>query len=191
MRKQHLAATGGVESPIAMTDRDLIEQHVERITVKPQAIEVRLLAPTEVTNEAARQKLGVNPTPSGEVPPITMTLPWAAPIFTAVKGIIHTPSPQPPMKPESRDALLIAIAKARRWIKDICEGRIASIVEIAEREAQGERHIRLLAPLAFVSPRIIAAIVEGGAPADLTVTGLAKALPYSWAAQERRIGLPQ
>jgi hypothetical protein len=29
---------------------------------------------------------------------------------------------------------------------------------IAEREAQGERHIRLLAPLAFLSPRIIAAI---------------------------------
>jgi hypothetical protein len=35
----------------------------------------------------------------------------------------------------------------------------------------------LLAPLAFLSPRIIAAIVDGTAPADLTVTGLAKALP--------------
>ena len=50
-------------------------------------------------------------------------------------------------------------------------------------------HIRLLAPLAFLSPRIIAAIVDGTAPADLTVTGLAKALPYSWAEQEQRIGL--
>jgi hypothetical protein len=46
-----------------------------------------------------------------------------------------------------------------------------------------------LAPLAFLSPRIIAAIVEGTAPADLTVTGLAKALPDSWAEQERRIRL--
>ena len=46
-----------------------------------------------------------------------------------------------------------------------------------EREGQGERHIRLLAPLAFLSPRIIAAIVDGTAPANLTVTGLAKALP--------------
>src|SRR5665811_2528600 len=49
----------------------------------------------------------------------------------------------------------------------------------------------LLAPLAFVSPRIITAIVDGTAPADLTVTGLAKALPYSWAEQERSIGLLQ
>ncbi len=93
------------------------------------------------------------------------------------------------MKPESRDALLAAIAKARGWIGDIRVGAIGSFAEIAEREAQGERHIRLLAPLAFLSPRIIAAIVDGTAPADLTVTGLAKALPYSWAEQEERVGL--
>jgi hypothetical protein len=31
----------------------------------------------------------------------------------------------------------------------------------------------------------------GTAPADLTVTGLAKALPYSWAEQESSIGFPQ
>jgi site-specific DNA recombinase len=93
------------------------------------------------------------------------------------------------MRPENRDALLTAIAKARGWIDDIRFGRSASFAEIAEREAQGERHIRLLAPLAFLSPCIIAAIVDGTAPADLTVTGLAKAVPYSWAEQEQRIGL--
>jgi len=59
------------------------------------------------------------------------------------------------------------------------------------KPSQGERHIRLLAPLASVSPRIIAAIVDGTPPADLTVTGLAKALPYSWAEQEQSIGLLQ
>jgi site-specific DNA recombinase len=106
-------------------------------------------------------------------------------MFAAVKGIIHEPSEKPTMKPESRDALLTAIAKAREWIDDIRRGRFASFVEIAEREAVGERHIRLLAPLALLSPRIIAAIADGTAPADLTVTGLAKALPYSWAEQER------
>jgi len=91
------------------------------------------------------------------------------------------------MKPESRDVLLTAIAKARGWIDDIRLGRIASFAGIAQREAVGERHIRLLAPLALLSPRIIAAIADGTAPADLTITGLAKALPYSWAEQERSI----
>jgi site-specific DNA recombinase len=95
------------------------------------------------------------------------------------------------MNPESRDALLTAIAKARSWIDDIKLGHLASFSEIAERESQCERHIRVLARLAFVSPRIIEAIAGGTAPAALTVTGLAKALPYSWAEQERDIGLVQ
>jgi site-specific DNA recombinase len=93
------------------------------------------------------------------------------------------------MKPESRDALLTAIAKARSWIEGIQLGRVASFSEIAEREGQGERYIRLLACLAFVSPRIVAAIAAGRAPTNLTVTGLARALPYSWAQQERDIGV--
>lgn len=92
------------------------------------------------------------------------------------------------MKPESRDALLGAITKARRWIEDFRFGRVDSFAEIAKREAVGERQIRLLAPLAFISPRIVAAIVEGTAPTDLTVTGLAKALPYSWSEHEQSIG---
>jgi site-specific DNA recombinase len=44
-----------------------------------------------------------------------------------------------------------------------------------------------IAPPRSTTPRIIAAIADGTAPADLTVTGLAKALPYSWAEQERAI----
>jgi hypothetical protein len=42
-------------------------------------------------------------------------------------------------------------------------------------------------PLIFLWPRIIPAIVEGAAPADLTVTSLSKALPYSQTQQERAI----
>jgi hypothetical protein len=46
-----------------------------------------------------------------------------------------------------------------------------------------------LAPLAFVSPRIVSALLDGTAPADLTLTKLARALPYCWAEQERRVHL--
>jgi site-specific DNA recombinase len=58
---------------------------------------------------------------------------------------------------------------------------------VAVQVLKVERHIRLLTPLAFVSPRIIAAIMDGSAPADLTVTGLAQPLAFSWTEQERRI----
>ena len=67
---------------------------------------------------------------------------------------------------------------------------LASFAEIAKREGKVERHIRFLAPLAFVSPRFITAIIDSSAPADLAATELAKSLPYSWAEQKRRLGLP-
>jgi Site-specific recombinases, DNA invertase Pin homologs len=187
--RRHLASMGEAEHPTAIADRDLIERHVHSVTVKPQALEVRLVPTSEAS--ALTEEPGTKDLAPGQLSTTAITLAWTAPSFAAVKGIVHAPSARPELKPESRDALLTAIAKARRWIDEIRLGRIASFAEIAKREGQGERHIRLLAPLAFVSPRIITAIVDGTAPADLTVTGLAKALPYSWAEQERSIGLLQ
>ena len=93
------------------------------------------------------------------------------------------------MKSELRDGLLTAIAKARGWVDDLLGNRVTSFAEIAAREGKTERYIRLLASLAFTSPRSITALIDGTAPADLTVAGLAKALPDSWAEQERQFGL--
>jgi site-specific DNA recombinase len=184
--RRHLAAMGGTEVATPLAEGELIERHVARVIVKPQALEVCLVPTCEASAQA--EDHGLDNLASCH-PPTTITLPRTAPSFAAVKGIVHAPCAKPAMRPECRDALLIAIAKARGWIDDIRLGRIGSFAEIAEREGQGERHIRLLAPLAFLSPRIIAAIVDGSAPADLTVTGLVKALPYSWIEQEQRVGL--
>ncbi len=118
-----------------------------------------------------------------------LALPWGPPASSAAKGILHEPSSRHPMSPATREALLTAIAKARSWLDDLVAGRAASFAEIAEREGKVERHVRFLAPLAFVSPRVIKAIFDGNAPADLTVTQLAKALPYSWVEQEQQLGI--
>jgi hypothetical protein len=56
---------------------------------------------------------------------------------------------------------------ARKWIEDLRLGRVASLAEIADRESLGERYVRLLVPLAFVAPRIVAAIADGTAPTGL------------------------
>ncbi len=167
--------------PSAAADRDLIERHVDRVIVRPQAVEVHLIlsGSTESTDYASGEQA------PGELAPTALTLPWAAPTFIAVKGIVHEPTAKSGMRPESRDALLAAIVKARGWIEDLRLGRVATLAEIAGRERIGERHVRLLAPLAFVAPRVIRAIAAGNAPADLTATGLAKAVSHSWAEQER------
>jgi hypothetical protein len=67
-------------------------------------------------------------------------------------------------------ALIIASAVASTPAQAQTAIRISGTVEKLDGdEAQGERHNRLLVPLA-----IVVAIVNGTAPADLTVTGLAK-----------------
>jgi len=164
-----------------MVDRDLIERHIDHVIVRPQAVEVRLI----LSGSTALADPASDARAPDELVTTTLTLPWAAPTFFAVKGIVHEPTTKPAISPESRDTVLAAIAKARRWIEDLRLGRVASLAEIAEREGLGERRVRLLAPLAFVAPRVIGAIADGSAPADLTVTTLAKALPYLWVQQEQ------
>jgi site-specific DNA recombinase len=184
----HWALMGETQAPTTITDRDLIDRFVHSVTVNPQALVLQLIVISQASADTEARETNEQ-RPSSSPTTAVISLPWTAPSFAAVKGIVHAPSAKSELKPECRDALLTAIAKARRWIDDIRLGRVASFVDIAKREDQGERHIRLLVALAFVSPRIIAAIVDDTAPADLTVTGLARALSHSWAEQERSVGL--
>src|SRR5499433_3678177 len=182
--RSHLSASSAGEQ-LPDNDRDLLERYLERVTLTPNHLELRLrqiIEPAQTHDPAntASGRLTASVT--------TMAVPWTSPVPAAVKGVIHVPAHNTPIKASRREALLIAIAKARQWIDDLVHGRAASFAVIARREGKAERHIRLLAPLAFVSPRIVSALLDGTAPADLTLTKLARALPYCWAEQERRVG---
>jgi site-specific DNA recombinase len=76
-----------------------------------------------------------------------------------------------------RLSLLTAIARARDGIETIVKDPALDFGVIARREKLAERHVRFLAPLAYLSPRVIEAIAEGRAPADLTITRLARNVP--------------
>ena len=188
--REHLQAIGSAEPQIVANDHDLIEGHVERIVVKPNVIEVWLLDTKDESTPSDHDSDGMDQHCS-DPESLILALPWAAQTFSAVKGVLHTPEPAPSSNPEVRDGLLTAIAKARGWVDDLLGDRVASFAEIAAREGKTERYIRLLASLAFTSPRIIAALIDGTARPDLTVAGLARALQYSWAEQERQFGLPR
>jgi site-specific DNA recombinase len=150
-----------------LSDRDMIDSHVERVAVHPNAIDVELRGQQQ---EHAS----------------LISLPWSAHAFVSVKGVLHQPDEQPTLKADARDAILLAVAKARVWIDDLASGRIRSFAEIARSEGKVERHIRLLAPLAFLPPGMLAAISDGTFGKDVTVTTLARAVPFSWAADRNR-----
>jgi hypothetical protein len=161
-------------------DRELVEGHLLRVTLG--ANEVLLWVRENSRNSEA--VAGSDESFRKREP--TLAIPWTVPGVPA-KGIAHVPAHNTPMKPGSRERLLMAIARARKWIQEIERGQ--SFADLARRERKAERHIRHLAPLAFVSPRIITAIMDGTAPASLTTTALVAGLPYSWAEQEQQMGM--
>jgi site-specific DNA recombinase len=144
------------------SEKELVERLVERIIVSADAIQIYLVREPN----------------SPKTAPI-INIPWMRATKALAKGITDPPLANRPTNVGNRDALLLAIAKARAWITDLTEGRVNSFADIAKREGKVERHIRLLAPLAFVPPDTISDIIDGSSP-PIGVTELAKKIGYSW-----------
>jgi site-specific DNA recombinase len=176
--RRQLQGDGTNPKPIPETDHELIEQHLVRARLSTKDIILHL-----------RADVGGNDPAAGEdeifAAETMVAFPWTLPAGPPAKGIAHVPAHNTPMKPGRRELLLIAIAKARRWIRDVARGH--NLADIAHREGKPERYVRRIARLAFVSPRIITAIMDGTAPAGLTATALVGKLSYSWAEQEQSL----
>ena len=175
--RRYLAGRKLAQRPAPTDDQGLIEHFVDRILVRPNKLEIHL------GEHRKRETAGKNRKPRSSEPhkPVIITVPRASASQTAAKGIIHTPQPSAPMNGDKQEHLLTAIAKARSWVADLVAGK-ASLDDIAKREGKVERHIRLLAPLAFASPRLISQIIDGTL-LPINVTALAKQIPYRWIEQ--------
>jgi site-specific DNA recombinase len=98
-----------------LSDRELIDSHVQRLIVRPSAIDVELRG--EQDDHAS-----------------PIRLPWSVHAFVSVKSVLHQPDEQPTLKAEARDAILLAVAKARLWVDDLASRRVRSFAEIARSD---------------------------------------------------------
>src|SRR5262249_54984873 len=102
--RSHLSASSAGEQ-LPNNDRDLLERHPERVTLTPNHLELRLrqiIEPAQAHNPANTSA----PRPTASV--TTMAVPWTSPVPAAVKGIIHVPAHNTPIKAGRREPLLIA-----------------------------------------------------------------------------------
>jgi site-specific DNA recombinase len=144
--------------------RSLIEALIARVTVEANSISVELVS------------RGGNPPSS---PAQMVCLPWSKKPFRAAKGVLvepTIPAVPPDFDSRAREAVLAAIKRAKRWVDQLMTG--ASLSEIATQEEKSPRHIRLLASLAFVSPRVMSEIINGDR--SYTATDLAGHVPLAW-----------
>jgi site-specific DNA recombinase len=87
-------------------------------------------------------------------------------------------------------ALVKAIVRARQWFEQVASGKAQSFAEIARTEGLGRRYVANLIPLAFLAPDIVASILSGTQPVELTTQELTKRvdLPLDWAEQRALLG---
>ena len=87
-------------------------------------------------------------------------------------------------------ALVKAIVRARQWFEQVASGQAQSFAEIARAEGVGRRYVAKLIPLAFLAPNIVASILSGTQPIELTTQELTKRvdLPLDWTAQRTHLG---
>jgi len=90
--------------------------------------------------------------------------------------------------PCSDPVLLRSLLDAHRWAAALRPG--ASLTTLAHSAGHLPHHIRTRTALAFLSPKVQAAILVGSQPPELCLDRLVRqVLPLDWQAQERLCGI--
>ena len=92
-----------------------------------------------------------------------------------------------PMESPTRQTLIAAIARGRLWVDELVKGT-SSIDAIAAREQRSARSVQKIISLAFLSPKIVQAAIDGALPRGLSTTRLFD-LPADWTQQHKSIGI--
>ena len=84
--------------------------------------------------------------------------------------------------------LVLAIARAKIWMRELRSGQYADTEEIAQRSKLNNAHVRRLLRFGYLAPDIVEAIVEGRQPRSLTVKRLLQGIPCAWQEQRAAFG---
>lgn len=82
------------------------------------------------------------------------------------------------------------IARGHRWHRLLSDGQYNTIEDLAAAEKINQSCVSRVTRLAFLSPSITEAILEGKQPAHLTMKDLLAPFPADWTGQEAHFGEP-
>jgi site-specific DNA recombinase len=96
-----------------------------------------------------------------------------------------------PEATQADPALLRMLIRARDLRDKLMQSGDASLAETAKAEGVGRSYLTRMARLAFLSPEITTAILDGRQPVQLTAARLSRLtdLPLAWSEQRRVLGL--
>ena len=156
------------------TEND-VRDAIDRVTVSATQLEIVLSE--SIVSEGQDQLL---------------TLPWNRTSSRRrreiIQGLDELIKPQRAMRTKARDGFVKALRAAHRWLDELLSDPTKSIESLAVREGKSERSIRMTLSLAFLSPVLAEAAMEGRLPRGFSVRRLTD-LPMGWSKQWRAIGL--
>jgi site-specific DNA recombinase len=89
---------------------------------------------------------------------------------------------------EFNDSLIQSVVRTHVWIKALREGTYRSIQQLAEANGLHPKVIRQALRLAFLSPDLTSAILQGQQPVQLSLARIPKLLPLSWSEHSPLLG---
>jgi hypothetical protein len=150
---------------------------VERVTVGATRIEIVLSEPIVAEGQAR-----------------VLTLPWTRASSRRRREIIQgageARQSSRAMRTKARDGFIKALRNARRWLDELLSGPTQTIESLAVRAAKSERSIRMTLSLAFLSPVLAKAAMEGRLPRGFCIKRLTD-LPMLWSEQWHALGLSE
>src|SRR5208337_4913655 len=111
-----------------------------------------------------------------------LTLPWTRPSSRRRREIIQrlgeAQQPLRAMRTKARDGFIKALRDAHRWLDELLVDPTQTVGSLAIREGKSERSIRMTLSLAFMSPALAEAAMDGRLPsASARVLGQAPDRP--------------
>ena len=83
------------------------------------------------------------------------------------------------------NAMVKLIARGHRWHRQLFDGTHASIADIAKSENINPSFVSRVLRLAYLSPDLVEAILDGNYPAHLTMKDLLGQFPMEWERQAK------
>ena len=81
------------------------------------------------------------------------------------------------------NAMVKLIARGHRWHRKLFDGTHASIADIAKSENINPSFVSRVLRLAYLSPALVEAILDGSYPSHLTMKDLMEPFPMEWERQ--------
>jgi hypothetical protein len=149
------------------------------------AIERVIISRTTIEIELAEGKVGDDQNR-------ILIIPWTPPSPYRRREIIQGEDEQPsamrPMTTKARAVLVDALRDAHRWLDELTTNTNQTTEALAAREGKTERSIRMTLSLAFLSPALAQAAIDGRLPRGFGVKRMMD-LPMAWSDQWSTLGL--